>query len=63
MLGRIEIWKLLNWLREAETEINPFKFHLLTLPSSLPPSLLLIESLAEVDAKMTLRLVDKWPCC
>ena len=53
MLERTEIWKLLSWLRQAEAEIKLLKFHLLVLSSSLPPSLPLIESPAEDDARMT----------
>ena len=52
MLERTEIWKLLNWLREAEAEISPLRFHLLVLPPSLPPSLPRIE-IPEDDARMT----------
>ena len=51
MLERTEIWKLLSWLRQAEAEIKLLKFHLLVLSSSLPPSLPLIESPAEDDAR------------
>ena len=53
MLERTEIWKLLNWLREAEAEISLLRFHLLVLPPSLPPSLPLIEIPEEDDARLT----------
>ena len=49
MLERTEIWKLLNWLREAEAEISLLRFHLLVLPPSLPR----IEIPEEDDARMT----------